>query len=85
MLRPKREKPTNSFLSKFVRVFGLLMTLLYVALGLFIMFADSAQMNMTLPQNVKYILGGIMILYGIVRFVRVYKSTSRTKNDRYED
>lgn len=85
MLRPRKDKPSGNSFPKFVRMFSLLMTLLYVALGLFIIFADARQLNLDLPQNIKLILGGIMILYGAVRFVRVYKRSSQTDNNRYDD
>lgn len=86
MQKPKRDdkKPTVSFYNKFARIFGLLMTLVYVALGLFIMFAGD-NLNLSVGEEVRYFLGGILILYGIVRFVRVYQSTTRNRNKRHED
>lgn len=84
MLRPKRDdKPVTNAYNKFARIFGMLMSLLYVGLGLFIMFA-SDKLRLTLPDNIKYLLGGILILYGIVRFVRVF-ITRRSNKNRYED
>ncbi|ARS36655.1 hypothetical protein [Pontibacter actiniarum] len=85
MLRPRKddEKPAPTLFSKFARIFGLFMTLFYVALGLFIMFAGE-RLRLDIADSVKYMLGGVLILYGIVRFVRVYSST-RSKNNRYED
>ncbi|AKD02515.1 C4-dicarboxylate ABC transporter [Pontibacter korlensis] len=85
MLRPKRddERPQPSMLSKFARIFGIIMTLLYIAMGIFIVFAGD-RMNLDMPDSMKYALGGILILYGIVRFVRVYNST-RSNRNRYED
>ncbi|GAB3823075.1 hypothetical protein [Pontibacter rugosus] len=84
MLRPgKEDKPASTTYSKFARIFAMLMTLIYVGLGIFIMFAaDSLQID--LPDAMKYMLGGILILYGVVRFVRVYNSNRPNKN-RYED
>lgn len=86
MLRPKKDdkKPTVSFFNKFARIFGLLMTLVYVALGLFIMFAGD-NLNLSIGDEVRYFLGGILILYGVVRFVRVYQTTNRNRNKRNED
>ncbi|MCJ8164752.1 hypothetical protein MKJ04_07845 [Pontibacter sp. E15-1] len=86
MLKPKRNEtdPQASFYNKFARIFGLLMTLVYVALGLFIMFAgDSLQLSV--GKEFRYMLGGILILYGVVRFIRVYQSNTRNKNNRYEE
>lgn len=78
------EKSQTTFLSKFARIFGLLMTLIYVALGLFIMFA-SESLRLSVGKEVRYMLGGILILYGVVRFIRVYKSSSRSNRHKYED
>lgn len=81
MLRPRKEEPSVTFYSKFVHYFSLLMTLIYVALGLFMIFADAEQYNLSISQNTKLVLGGTFILYGIVRFVRVLQSKSKTRND----
>lgn len=85
MIRPRREdnRPKQSAFSKFARVFGIIMTLLYVAMGVFILFAGDA-LNLDMPDSMKYALGGILILYGVVRFVRVY-NTTRSNRNRYED
>ncbi|OKL41156.1 hypothetical protein [Pontibacter flavimaris] len=85
MIRPRRDDntPKQSMFGKFARIFGIIMTLLYVAMGIFIMFAGDS-LNLDIPDSMKYALGGILILYGIVRFVRVYNSTRSNKN-RYED
>jgi hypothetical protein len=86
MLRPKKEEQRSSanFYSKFARIFGLIMTLVYVALGLFVIFAADT-MRLSIGDEIRYMLGGILILYGIVRFVRLYKSSTRNRNDSYED
>ncbi len=86
MLRPKKDdkNPQVTFFNKFARIFGLLMTLVYVALGLFIMFAgDSLQLSV--GTEFRYMLGGILILYGVVRFIRVYQTNSRKKDNGYEN
>jgi hypothetical protein len=84
MLRPRREdeKPSVTFFNKFARYFGMLMTLVYVALGLFIIFMDAEQYNMDISQATRTIFGGTLILYGIVRFIRAYQVTSKSKRDR---
>ena len=84
MIRPKRERPTPTSFSKFIRIFGLLMTTLYVVLGVFIIFADET-MNLNMPQNTRVILGGILILYGIVRFIRAFQADSKRDRNRYEE
>ncbi|WP_276498808.1 hypothetical protein [Pontibacter litorisediminis] len=85
MIRPRRDndKSQQSVFTKFARIFGIIMTLLYVAMGIFILFAGDS-LNLDMPETMKYALGGILILYGIVRFVRVYNST-RSNRNRYED
>ena len=86
MQRPKRDdnQRRGNFYNKFARIFGLLMTLVYVALGLFIIFAGD-NLNLSIGVEVRYFLGGIMILYGIVRFIRVYQTSTRNRKNRYEE
>ena len=87
MLRPdrEREKPTVAFFNKFARYFGMLMTLIYVALGLFIIFMDEQTYNLDMPETARIMFGGTLILYGIVRFVRAYQVNSRAKRNRHND
>lgn len=83
MLRPNRDRdnPTVRFFNKFARYFGMLMTLIYVALGLFLMFMDAEQYNLNLSDTARMIFGGTLILYGIVRFVRAYQVNSKSNRD----
>lgn len=87
MLRPKkeRERPGNTFFTKFVFYFGLLMTLIYVMLGIFLIFADKEQLNLAIPENIKIILGGVLILYGIIRFIRVWQTNSKNKRKKFDE
>ncbi len=86
MFRPKREKPNNLFFRKFVMYFSLVMTLIYVMLGVFLIFADEGMMNLSIPNNIKIVLGGVLILYGAIRFVRVYQqSTKDNKINKHEE
>ncbi|WP_439880490.1 hypothetical protein ACSX1A_15190 [Pontibacter sp. MBLB2868] len=84
MLRPRRENETGNAVQKFVRIFTLLMTLLYVALGVFLIFIDNSQLNLNLSKEVRMVLGGILILYGAARFIRVYQLNKRSKNNENE-
>ncbi|QCR24302.1 hypothetical protein C1N53_19365 [Pontibacter sp. SGAir0037] len=85
MERPTRKRrPTNVY-GKIALAFGVLMTAVYLGLGLFIIFSDSTQINLNIPQNIKILLGGTFILYGIVRFVRVYQNNSKSKQNRNND
>lgn len=84
MFKPNREqKPISTMYSKFARIFGMVMTLVYVGLGIFIMLGAEAS-GVQLPEVARYALGGMLILYGIVRFVRIYKR-GQSNNKRYED
>lgn len=87
MLRPKRDKnnPQISFFTKFARIFTMLMTLVYIGLGLLIMFAADS-LRLSISNEIRYALGGILILYGFVRFVRAYQRNKRNIEDNnYED
>jgi prolipoprotein diacylglyceryltransferase len=85
MLRPKREKKSGNMAQKFVRIFSLLMTLLYVGLGLFLVTIDKEKLNLNISNEVRFVLGGILILYGVARFVRVYQLNKKSKTNRNED
>jgi hypothetical protein len=86
MIRPKRERENiSTTFSKVVRYFSMLMTLVYAAAGLFIIFADERRLNLDMPDTAKNILGGTLILYGIVRFVRTYQQQKQQKHGRFED
>lgn len=79
MQNPRKEKQPP-MLRKFVFYFSLIMTLIYVGLGIFLIFADEEMMNLDIPASMRYLLGGILIIYGIVRFVRAYQQNSK-KNE----
>lgn len=85
MQRPNRRRQSATIFNKFAFIFGLLMTVIYLALGLFIIFSDSTDINLNIPQNIKILLGGTFILYGIVRFIRVYQTRSKSRNDRFSE
>lgn len=87
MLRPKKEEDNQqlNFFRKFTRIFTMLMTLVYIALGIFIIFAAN-NLRLSISNEIRYALGGILILYGVVRFVRAYQRNKRnTEDNRYED
>lgn len=85
MLKPQRERSNTNAVQKFARIFGLLMTLLYVGLGIFILAVDKEQLNLDISDEVRYVLGGILILYGAARFVRIYQISKRSRNNRDEE
>jgi hypothetical protein len=80
MLNPRKENQAKNPVQRFVRIFTLLMTLLYVALGLFLIFIDNDSLSLNLSNEVRLVLGGILILYGVVRFVRVYQLNKKSQD-----
>ncbi|WP_192822310.1 hypothetical protein [Rufibacter sp. LB8] len=50
---------------------SLLMVALYLGFGIYIL--QSSQEQMAFPQQYKYILGGMLVFYGLLRFVRAYQ------------
>lgn len=87
MLRPKGEKdnPQLNFFTRFARIFTMLMTLVYIGLGFLIIFAADT-LRLSISNEIRYALGGILILYGVVRFVRAYqRNKSNTEDNGYED
>ncbi|NDK54726.1 hypothetical protein [Pontibacter fetidus] len=85
MIRPQRQKPAGNNFSKFVNIFGMLMTVLYIGLGLLFIFIDAETMNLNMSKDLKYILGGVLILYGLIRFVKVYQNITKKERRRYEE
>ena len=85
MLRPRRDRSANNTAQKFVRIFGLLMTLLYVGLGIFLIAVDREKLNLGISNEVKLLLGGILILYGAARFIRIYQLNKKSRRDRDEE
>lgn len=87
MIRPQRQRPRAkaNFFSKFVQMFGLLMTVLYIGMGIFIIFVDTETMNLNMSREFKFILGGVLILYGVLRFMKVYQTIVKKDRDRYEE
>ena len=57
---------------KFVTYFRLFIALFYMALGIYMMVYSSVQKLM--PPEYSVIFGGILIVYGIFRGYRTYKS-----------
>lgn len=82
-IRPKKElendeTPRNSPYRKFVKYLSLIMGIIYLAFGGFILVNDLPNISETF----KYILGGILILYGFMRLLRAYQQFFRSPNRR---
>lgn len=54
-----------------VRYFALFMSAAYIGLGIFLLVASPDALS--LSPTVQRILGGVFVLYGIIRFVRTYQ------------
>lgn len=59
----------NSFFSKFMLIFGVLMICLYIALGISLIFMTKFTY---IPSEIRVIFGAFFIIYGIFRLVRFY-------------
>ncbi|GAA4378118.1 hypothetical protein [Hymenobacter koreensis] len=62
------------------RYFALLMAVIYVALGIFLFLAPDGML--TLSRTARQIVGGLFVLYGLIRFVRTIRQFSpRSRHD----
>jgi hypothetical protein len=55
-----------------MNIFGLFMVVVYMALGLYILFAKTFRANYNIPSEMRIVFGSLLIIYGIYRFVRIY-------------
>lgn len=69
--RPARERLGQSNPQRLTRYFVLFMACVYAALGLYLLLSPVSIFS--LPTTPRRILGGVFILYGIIRFVRNYR------------
>lgn len=65
-----------------MKYISLLMVLLYFGMGLYVLLAGEDRLP--LSAQYKYIIGGMLIFYGFIRFVRAYQQYFK-KNRRDED
>jgi cytochrome bd-type quinol oxidase subunit 2 len=79
----RTEKRTRKTFRNFAKFFSIGMGLIYLGFGIFIIFSDPNQIN--LDQTFKTILGGILILYGCLRFIRAYHQHTKEKQQKYEE
>lgn len=79
----KTEKRTRKTFSGFAKFFSIGMGLIYLGFGIFIIFSEPNLIR--LDNNVKIILGGVMILYGCLRFLRAYHQHTKERARKYED
>lgn len=78
-LPPTHERLGNRSQSSVVRYFTLLMSVLYVAVGVFLWQAPAEALN--LPATPRYLLAAVFVFYGIIRFVRTYQQHFKKNRD----
>lgn len=71
------DRPENK-VNKFLKFFSLVMTLLYPALGLYLILSSPEQIH--LDPTLKKVLGGVLIVYGSFRFYRAYQQFFKNPN-----
>ncbi|CAM3922828.1 MULTISPECIES: hypothetical protein [Flavobacterium] len=64
----------KSLKERFLLVLGILFFLLYLVLGLFIIFMDNFPLDMSLPYRIAF--GVILIAYASFRFFRIINDTN---------
>jgi hypothetical protein len=84
MNRPTTEERINAGTGSksLIRYFLLFMTLVYIALGIYLWLAPPPALNLSLAN--RRILGGIFVFYGIIRFVRTYQQHFRNADSKYD-
>lgn len=65
-------------------IFQLIAGLLFLAIGVYIILSNFEN-NYVLVGSTKYMFGGILCLYGIVRIGRIYFNLKTRKEDYYEN
>ena len=73
------ERLGNHKQQSLVRYFTLLMSLVYVGLGLYLWFAPAG--TLTLSDTPRRLLAGVFVFYGIVRFARTYQQHFKKNKD----
>lgn len=67
----------NTFFSKFMLLFAILMIAVYLFLGFSLIFM---KVFTYMPKEIRTILGAVFVLYGIFRLVKVYSSYKNSNN-----
>jgi hypothetical protein len=83
MMRDPNHRPPETTAQKFLRYFSLFMTLVYPAIGIYILLSPPDQI--ALDKTTKIILGIMLISYGIFRFFRTYNRYFRNNNENRYD
>ncbi|MBA9077726.1 hypothetical protein FHS90_002444 [Rufibacter quisquiliarum] len=79
--RPPQKKPTSAY-HNIMKYVSLVMVFIYFGFGLYVLLSSPDQI--ALPKEYKIIIGGLLVFYGFIRFVRAYQEYFK-KNRRYEE
>lgn len=73
----------NRWYSQFMILFGSIMTIFYVGIGLYFIFSD----NLThIDSFIRYLVGGTFVFYGIYRLFRLFaKIKEEFFSDKYDN
>jgi hypothetical protein len=80
--RPQRPRQENAY-GNIMKYVSLLMVLLYFGFGLYVLLSSPKQIPF--PNEFKYILGGLLLFYGFIRFVRAYQQYFKKPRRHEED
>lgn len=72
----------NNWYSQFMIMFGVIMTLFYVGVGLYFIFSTNLA---HIDSFIRYLVGGVFIFYGIYRAFRVFEKVKEvffTNNEK---
>ena len=80
--RPTTEERLNQTAPKMLlRYFLLFMTIVYMGLGVCLWVAP---ITFNLTMGTRRILGGVFVVYGIIRFVRIYREHFQNSSSKHE-
>lgn len=80
--RPTTEERLNQRApNTLMRYFLILMTVLYMVLGVCLWVAP---IPLDITPNTRRILGGVFVVYGIIRFVRIYRENFQNQSSRHD-
>jgi hypothetical protein len=69
----KFDSQQKSLKRRFLLILGFVTFIACVTLGLMIMFWDKLILKLNMSQTERLLLGGLFLLYGILRFSRLFK------------
>ncbi|WP_212590445.1 hypothetical protein [Hymenobacter gelipurpurascens] len=78
-LTPTEERLATGSKQRFSHYFMLVMAIIYMGLGVFL-WTEAASV-LTISTGKRQLLGGVFVLYGIIRFVRTYQQHFKKRHD----